>query len=142
MYCQRLANLLPDRSPDSLDGNSTLATLPALCQPPWPAGADVHHSSAPASGGRSVSMKGRQMGLRRLRSRLDDLQANANQTMSEAQQLLRLAQVLVEELTDGIDVTVYYTNPLTGEKVEVPGGIRLKPRGEDKQDDVTTQSGG
>ena len=57
------------------------------------------------------------MGLRRLRSRLDDLQANANQTMSEAQQLLRLAQVLVEELTDGIDVTVYYTNPLTGEKV-------------------------
>ena len=82
------------------------------------------------------------MGLRRLRSRLDDLQANANQTMSEAQQLLRLAQVLVEELTDGIDVTVYYTNPATGERVEVPGGIRLKPCGEDKQDDVTTQSGG
>ncbi len=81
------------------------------------------------------------MGLRRLRSRLDDLQANANQTMSEAQQLLRLVQVLVEELTDGVDFVVTLEIE-TGEIKEFPIGIRMKPRGEDKQDDVTTRSGG
>lgn len=73
------------------------------------------------------------MGLRRLRGRLDALQGDAHATMSEAQQLLRLAQILVEELTDGVDVTVYYTDPATGKRVEVPGGIRITPRGEDEQ---------
>lgn len=81
------------------------------------------------------------MGLRRLRARLDDLQANANQTMNEAQQLLRLAQVFVEELTDGVDFCVTMRDRETGEVKEFPIGLRMKPKGEDKTEDdtITTQ---
>ena len=40
------------------------------------------------------------MGLRRLRSRLDNLQGNANQTMA-------LAQDLIADLKDGVGLTIH-----------------------------------
>lgn len=40
------------------------------------------------------------MGLRRLRSRLDQLQGNANQTME-------LAQDLIADLKDGVGITIH-----------------------------------
>lgn len=85
--------------------------------------------------------KGTVMGFRRLRARLDDLQANANQTMSEAQQLLHLAQMFIEEITDGVDFVATMKDSKTGEITEFPIGIRMKPKGEDqaKDESVTTQ---
>lgn len=79
------------------------------------------------------------MGFRRLRARLDDLQANANETMSQAQLLLRLAQIFVQEMTDGVDFVATTKDAETGEIKEFPIGIRMKPKGEDKDEPVTTQ---
>ena len=46
------------------------------------------------------------MGLRRLRGRLDQLQGEANLTMAQAQALLAVAEALVEDLADGVGITV------------------------------------
>ena len=47
------------------------------------------------------------MGIRRLRGRLDQLQNNANLTMADAQELIGMAKELLDDLTDGISVTVH-----------------------------------
>ena len=47
------------------------------------------------------------MGLRKLRGRLDQLQANANLTMAQAQALLEVGEALIEDLADGVGITVH-----------------------------------
>ena len=47
------------------------------------------------------------MGIRKLRGRLDQLQGKANLTMDDARELIGIAKDLVDDLTDGIGVTVH-----------------------------------
>ena len=46
------------------------------------------------------------MGVRRLRARLDHLESDACDTMSDAQKLLAAAKALVEEVEDGFDLKI------------------------------------
>lgn len=46
------------------------------------------------------------MGRRRLRERLDHLESEASDTMTDAQRLLAVAQAFVEEIQDGVDVKI------------------------------------
>ena len=46
------------------------------------------------------------MSLRRLRGRLDQLQGKSNQTLNQAQELIALGEALVDDLADGLGITV------------------------------------
>lgn len=69
------------------------------------------------------------MGLRRLRGRLDQLQGNANFTMGQAQELMRMFDALLEDIADGVGVTFHVdkdaAKTLMGLMVGKPGKLPL-----------------
>jgi len=80
------------------------------------------------------------MGLRRLRQRLDGLESHSHQTLNKADQATGLIKVLIEDLSDGVNIEIGVKPtgiPLIDSVLEkwgwkLPFTFRIDPREETK----------